>query len=277
MPSVGDPAAAAGLAALALGLGGTDDGIGQLAGLWRPWTAARRGAVPRAEGGLAAHLRARAIAAGAQREPYDPDALALTTAREGLAVRTGPGAGLVARLLVSAWPAAGLAPRAEGRPAARLARLAAQAAPRRWAARLVLEAPRATLPVGLGRRAVLTGDDPDGPDPLLLQVDPADRDTARLGLTALVDAPATAPDLAARLRRRLEWLIPFLPAETEAHLIPPDPRWPVRFAAPGTRPVRLPPLAWRHLALVGPDVAPGLGPEGEILAALAVVGALAPS
>ncbi|HEX7124674.1 MAG TPA: hypothetical protein VF406_02715 [Thermodesulfobacteriota bacterium] len=277
VPSVADPAAAAGLAALALGLGGTDDGIGRLAGLWRPWTAARRGAVPRAAGGLAAHLRARAVSAGARSEPYDPDALALTTAREGLAVRTAPGAGLVARLLVSAWPAAGLAPRAEGRPADRLTRLAAVATPRRWAARLILAAPRAALPVGLGRRAVLTGDDPDGPDPLLLEVDPVGGDAVRLGLTALVDNPAAPPDLAARLRRRLEWLVPFLPAETEGRLIPPDARWPVRFAAPGTRPVRLPPLAWRHLALVGPDVAPGLGPEGEVLAALAVVGALAPS
>lgn len=277
VPPVEDPAAAAGLAALALALGGSDDGAGRLAGMWRPWAAARRGSVPRAAGGLAAQLRARALSAGARREPYDPDALAVTGAPDGLAVRTGPGAGLAARLLVSAWPAAGLAPRAEGRPADRLARLAAMATPRRWAARLVLTAPRAVLPVGLGRRAVLTGDDADGPTPLLLEADAAADGAVRLRLTALVGNPAAPPDLGSRLRRRLEWLVPFLPADAEAHLIPPDARWPVRFAAAGPRPVLLPPLAWRHLALVGPDVAPALGPEGEVLAALTVVGALAPS
>jgi hypothetical protein len=275
VPRMEGPGAAAGLAALAIALGGMDDGPLRLAEMWRPWAAARRGAVPRGAGGLVAQLRARALAAGAVREPYDPDALAITAAPDGLAVRTGPGAGVAARLLVSAWPAVGLAPRAEGRAADRLARLAALAAPRRWAARLVVTVPRAVLPAGLGPRAVLTGDDPNGAEPLLLEAAPSAGDAARLRLTALLANPAVPADLGTRLRRRLEWLVPFLPAEAEAALVPPDARWPVRFAGVGPRPVLLPPLAWRHLALVGPDVAPALGPEGEVLAALTVVGAVA--
>lgn len=275
VPPLDGEGPATALAALAEALGGD---AGSLGHLWRAWAAARRGGIPRAQGGggLAAHLRSRALGGGAAREPYDPDGLAVTPAPEGLAVRTGPSAGLSARLLVSAFPAAGLAPRAEGHPAERLARLAAGAQPRRWAARLTVTAPRAVLPIGLGRRAILASDGEGEDGPLLLEVDPLGSAQARLRLTALLGHPAAPPDLAARLRGRLEWLVPFLPADATGAVVPPDPRWPVRFAAAGTRPVVLPPLAGRHLALVGPDVAPALGPEGEILAALAVVRALAP-
>ncbi len=275
LPEMGGDGAGLALAAITLALGGLGEPSARLGDVWRPFAAARRGGVPRAQGGLAAHLRSRALSAGASREPYDPDALGLTAAPDGLGVRIGSGAGVSTRLLVSAWPAAGLAPRAEGRPAERLVRLAALSAPLRWAARLVVAVPRRDLPIGLGPRAVLAGGEPD-PDPLLLEVDPRSGDEVRLRLTALLTNPAAPPDLELRLRRRLEWLIPFLPASAPSSLLPPDARWPVRFAASRPRPVALPPLAFRHIALVGPDVAPALGPEGEVLAALAVVGALAP-
>jgi hypothetical protein len=285
VPNLPDPVAAAGVAAIAVGLGGLGHSSGRHGDLWRPWAAARRGGRPRAGMlGVVGQLRARALAAGAVALTYDPDVLQVTDGGRTLGLRLGKEAPSIdTQMLVSGWPAAGLAPRTGGRAGARLARLAALAAPVRWAAQLVIEVPARLLPVGLGPRALLAGDSGPireaqrPPDPLLLEVSTAAAGNATLLLTALVDAPAAGPDLAAHLRRRLEWLVPFLPADTPARLTPPDPRFPVRFAPASRRPVALPPLPERRLALVGPDVAPALGPEGEVLAALSVVGALSPS
>jgi hypothetical protein len=221
--------------------------------------------------GLVGHLRARALAAGAVIRPYETEALEVSQTGKGVAVTLGGDRSLEAGLLVSGWPVSGLAPRATDPLGTHLARLAAIAAPARWAARLVLTVPRQVLPVGLGRRVVLDGE----PGPLLLAVYADRDDTVRLAATLLVDRPAADPGLANRIREHVGWLVPFLPAEAPAAFLPPDPRWPVRFRPARLRPVVIPPLPGRRVALVGPDVAPRLGPEGEILAALAVAGALA--
>lgn len=282
LPVLPDPSAAAGLAAIAIGLGGLGRSSGRLGDLWRPWAAARRGGRPRpGTPGVVGHLRSRALAAGATALTYDRDAVQVTESRRALAIQLGEAAGPVeTRMLVSGWPAAGLAPRTGGRAGQRLARFAALSAPVRWAARLVVEAPARLLPAGLGSRAVLAGDgEPVATvsasiEPLLLEVSTMGAGRAALSLTALLDGPAAGADLPTRLRRRLEWLVPFLPPDAPARLTPPDPRFPVRFAPARTRPIALPPRPDRRLALVGPDVAPVLGPEGECLAALAVADAL---
>jgi hypothetical protein len=273
LPAIDGDGTAAGLAALAVALGGLGRPTGRLTDLWRPWAAARRGAHARPGApGLVGQLRARAVAAGAATYVYEADGLEVTEIAKGLSVRASADAPTDAGVLASGWPAAGLAPRTRGRTGQRLARLAAASVPARWATRLVVTAPRRALPVGLGARAVLAGE----PGPLLLEVSPGPGDDMRLSLTALLDRPVAEAGLAPRLRERLEWLVPFLPPGAPETFAPPDPRWPVRFAIDRPRPVAIPPLAARRLALVGPDVAPLLGPEGEVLAALAVAAALAP-
>jgi hypothetical protein len=153
--------------------------------------------------------------------------------------------------------------------------------------------PEQVLPRGLGELAL--ADDGRPPAPLLVQVGPArraearaDEPSLRLVTAAAVVPPDVEPDRirghAARIEEALERLLPFARARVVARSVPQlDAPWP----RPGhlLHPLfpRSPEAAWEALGVpadtpwptlirAGREVCPGLGLEGELLAALGAVG-----
>jgi len=151
--------------------------------------------------------------------------------------------------------------------------------------------PEQVLPRGLGE--LLLADDGRPPAPLLLQVGPArraearaDEPSLRLVTAAAVVPPDVEPDRirghAARIEEALERLLPFARARVVARSVP-------QLDAPRPRPGHLlhplfprSPAAWDGLGVpadtpwptlirAGREVCPGLGLEGEVLAALGAV------
>ena len=152
--------------------------------------------------------------------------------------------------------------------------------------------PEPVLPRGLGE--LVLADDGEGPAPILLQVGPARRAEARADEPSLrlVTAAAVAPpDVepgrirgpAEELERAMERLLPFARAKVVARSLPqldaPTPRpghllHPLlpRPARAGWDALGMPQdTPWPTLLRAGREVCPGLGLEGELLAALGAV------
>jgi len=152
--------------------------------------------------------------------------------------------------------------------------------------------PEQVLPRGLGE--LVLADDGRGPAPLLVQVGPArraearaDEPSLRLVTVAAVVPPDVQPEQvrghAARVEEALDRLLPFArprvvarsipqldaPSPRPGHLLhpllprPPQAAWEALGVAPET--------PWPSLIRAGREVCPGLGLEGELLAALGAV------
>jgi hypothetical protein len=152
--------------------------------------------------------------------------------------------------------------------------------------------PLSALPQGLGE--LILADDAQGLGACLVQVGPARRQDARSeepGVRLVTAAAVVPADVerglvqghAARLEEAMERLLPFARAQVVARSIPQldaprkapglllHPLWP-RQAKAAWEGLGLPPTTpWPPLVRAGREVCPGLGLEGELLAALGAV------
>jgi hypothetical protein len=149
--------------------------------------------------------------------------------------------------------------------------------------------PASALPQGLGE--LILADDGRGFGPLLLQVGPARRPEARAeeaGLRLVTATAVVPPDVepgpvrahVQRLEEALERLLPFARAQRVASSVPQldaprrqpgaplHPLWPQAAKAAWAGQGLSPATPWPTLLRAGREVCPGLGLEGELLAAL---------